>query len=102
MKMQVITLDHGSSLATPGMAGEPAKIAGGGPRIEASRTSMICGHDDAQGAALKKGPDFYDRLPPLAELAPDVSGWLVLAQPFIDDLPQQIVFGPGQKFHLGH
>jgi hypothetical protein len=27
---------------------------------------------------------------------------LVLAQPLIHDLPQQIVVGPGQEFHLGH
>src|ERR1700730_16311379 len=29
-----------------------------------------------------------------------LSRGLVLAQAFIDDLPQQIVFGPGEKLHL--
>ena len=30
-----------------------------------------------------------------------LDGRLVLAQPFIDDLAQEIVFGPGQEFDLG-
>src|SRR5947207_10156445 len=31
----------------------------------------------------------------------DLGGRLVLAQPLIDNLPQQIVVGPGEKLHLG-
>jgi hypothetical protein len=32
---------------------------------------------------------------------PHLGRRLVFAQPFIDDLAQQIVFGPGEKFDFG-
>jgi hypothetical protein len=47
-------------------------------------------------------PRFFDRLRPLAVLAPHLACRLVLTQAFVDDLAQQIVFGPGQELHLGH
>jgi hypothetical protein len=34
-------------------------------------------------------------------LAADLGGRLVVAQPLVDDLAQQIVVGPGQEFDLG-
>jgi hypothetical protein len=37
----------------------------------------------------------------MRHVAADVVRRLVLAQAFIDDLAQQIVFGPGQEFHFG-
>lgn len=37
----------------------------------------------------------------MRHFAPDVARRLVLAQPLIDDLPQQVLFGLGQKLDLG-
>jgi hypothetical protein len=37
----------------------------------------------------------------MRDLAPHLPGRLVLAQPFIDDLGQQIVLGPGKECNLG-
>jgi len=36
----------------------------------------------------------------MRHLPPHLARRLVLALPFIDDLPQQIVVGPGEKTHL--
>jgi len=47
-------------------------------------------------------PRFFDRLRPLAVLAPHLGRRLVLTQAFVGDLAQQIVFGPGQESHFGH
>src|SRR5207244_4261582 len=46
------------------------------------------------GAALRSGLR-------MRHLAPHLDGRLVLAQTLIDDLAQQVVAGPGEKFHLG-
>ena len=34
-------------------------------------------------------------------LPPHLSCGFILAQPFVNDLPEQAVFGPGQELHLG-
>src|SRR5262245_47383723 len=39
--------------------------------------------------------------PHMRHLPPHVSRRLVLAQPFISNLSQEVVFGPGQKLDLG-
>src|SRR5262252_3725347 len=45
---------------------------------------------------LRRPAGFHAR-----HFAPYVAGRLVFPQPFMDDLPQQIVFGPGEELHLG-
>ena len=48
------TMCHGAHV------GEPVKSPAETRRIEASGTTVICGHDDAQWDTPTKGADFYD------------------------------------------
>jgi hypothetical protein len=58
--MHAVTLDRRSSLTTPENVGEPVISPAETRQIEASGTTVICGHDDAQWGTPTKGADFYD------------------------------------------